>query len=498
MAMTHSIFVFLVMTLSETQGSMQDAKSAQISSTGRVFDAKPHSFSSRTMRDAREKEGGISALLEVDGSMRMDENSWTSPGAFDRYKQMYHRTYPIGSEEHDMREALFNQRVAEMVAHNAKGESWRLGVNQFTDWTQNERKRLLGYKRSAARSEEVVSASLLDEGSSVNTTSHHKTCLKRSSTCGKSAHCCSGLACGTSGKCKACTHYSKRQAVDWSSKIPGMTANIMDQGSCGSCWAIAAAGAIEAQLAQRDSKNNIRVSPEELLQCSPNPRHCGGDGGCQGSTPELAFNWAQGNKLSKLSDRSYSARDLVGTSKKRVCPSTGSDDDAASYLDSESDDDDDSEDSKAKPQITIGGFVHLPLNKASSVMQALVCVGPVVVAAAASSWFGYSGGVLTCGKDSSSLTVDHAILMVGFGKSGKDHYWKIRNSWGTDFGEDGFIRLRRHPNKEPCGKDLDMQKGVGCQDDPKVGTVCGECGVLSDTAYPVGTKLISDSDSSGL
>eukprot|EP00746_Dinoflagellata_sp_MGD_P141913 gnl/MRDRNA2_/MRDRNA2_74930_c0_seq1.p1 gnl/MRDRNA2_/MRDRNA2_74930_c0~~gnl/MRDRNA2_/MRDRNA2_74930_c0_seq1.p1 ORF type:complete len:527 (-),score=101.67 gnl/MRDRNA2_/MRDRNA2_74930_c0_seq1:15-1502(-) len=495
--MTHPLFVFLVMTLPEIQASMQDAasnaKSAHISATGRVYDAKPHSFSSRTMRDAREKDGGVSALLdssasallEVSGSM--DENSWTAPGAFALYKQRYHRTYLDGSEEHDMREALFNQRVAEMVEHNAKGESWRQAVNQFTDWTPEERQKLLGYKRSAARSEEVVSASLLDQGSSVNSTSPHKSCLRKAATCGKSAHCCSGLACGTSGKCKACSHYSKRQSVDWSHKIRGATTNIMDQGSCGSCWAIAAAGAIEAQLAQRDPNNAIRVSPEEMLQCSPNPRHCGGDGGCQGSTPELGFDWAQRNQLSKLEDRAYSARDLYGTDKKRVCPAAG-EDDTASYLDSD-------DDSEAKARITISGFVHLPLNKAESVLQALVCVGPVVVAAAASSWFGYGGGVLTCGKDSGSLTVDHAILMVGFGKQGHDYYWKIRNSWGTDFGEDGFIRLRRHPSGEPCGKDMDMQKGVGCQDEPKEGTVCGECGVLSDTAYPVGTKL---SDSSGV
>merc|ERR1719159_105903 len=103
------------------------------------------------------------------------------------YKKYYGRTYPDGSEEHNMRESLFNQRVAEMKTHNAKGASWRMGVNQFTDWTPEERKRLLGYKRSSTRSEEVVSASLLDEGSGVNSTSSHKPCLKKASTCGKSA-----------------------------------------------------------------------------------------------------------------------------------------------------------------------------------------------------------------------------------------------------------------------------------------------------------------------
>lgn len=475
MVLARSCFLFLVMTQSGVEANMLETNSAQISATGRISPAKPHSYAPKTMRDAREKDDETSVLLE---------DPWTGPGAFSRFKQKYGRTYPDGSEEHDMRESLFNQRIAEMKAHNARGESWRKGVNQFTDWTAEERQKLLGYRRSPQRSEEVVAASLLDEGSTMNSTSHHKTCLKKSDTCGKSGHCCSGLACGAKGSCTACAHYSKRQAVDWSQHIKDATSHIVDQGSCGSCWAIAAAGAIEAQLAQQDPTRYVRVSPEEILQCSPNPRHCGGDGGCQGSTPELAFAWAQKNKLSRIEDQPYSARDLAQTGKKSLCPrsshSSGDDDMSSSYLDT---------DSEARTKITINGFVRLPTNKGEALMQALVCVGPVVVAAAASSWFGYSGGVLTCGKDSGSLTVDHAILMVGFGKHRHEHYWKIRNSWGTDFGEDGFIRLRRHPGKEPCGKDLDMQKGVGCQDEPKVGTVCGECGVLSDTAYPVGAKI---------
>jgi len=111
----------------------------------------------------------------------------------------------------------------------------------------------------------------------------------------------------------------------------------------------------------------------------------------------------------------------------------------------------------------------------------------------ASQWSLYMSGVFdSCAKEP---VVDHAVLLVGYGIDTPTGlaFWKIRNSWGYDFGEQGFLRLRRHAplGDEPCGWDYDPQKGNGCKGGPSKIWVCGECGVLSDVVYPVGTKVMA-------
>jgi len=63
--------------------------------------------------------------------------------------------------------------------------------------------------------------------------------------------------------------------------------------------------------------------------------------------------------------------------------------------------------------------------------------GPLSVCLDASSWNSYTGGIMSvCGK-----SVDHCVQAVGVDASSSSPYWKVRNSWGTSWGESGFIRL---------------------------------------------------------
>merc|ERR1712050_234393 len=81
---------------------------------------------------------------------------------------------------------------------------------------------------------------------------------------------------------------------------------------------------------------------------------------------------------------------------------------------------------------------------------------PVSVASEAdqSAFQRYSGGVLTsgCGQQ-----LDHGVTVVGYGEENGTPYWKIKNSWGTSFGEGGYIRVGRQGN---------------------------QCGVTNDASYP--------------
>lgn len=88
--------------------------------------------------------------------------------------------------------------------------------------------------------------------------------------------------------------------------------------------------------------------------------------------------------------------------------------------------------------------------KESSMMKALVNRGPVAVAMDASSktFYFYSSGVY---QDNECSTKDftHAMLVVGYGSSEGENYWLVKNSWGTSWGEEGYIRVARGYNT--CG-----------------------------------------------
>merc|ERR1712087_258118 len=102
---------------------------------------------------------------------------------------------------------------------------------------------------------------------------------------------------------------------------------------------------------------------------------------------------------------------------------------------------------------------------AASLEAALAQNGPVSIAIEADqkSFQFYSSGVLEgrCGK-----RLDHGVLLVGYGYDGDAAmgYWKVKNSWGNGWGEDGYVRICRDCNKN--GED-------------------GECGILMDPSYPV-------------
>lgn len=89
------------------------------------------------------------------------------------------------------------------------------------------------------------------------------------------------------------------------------------------------------------------------------------------------------------------------------------------------------------------------------------------------------------------MDVNHAVVMVGYGTDEQyGDYWLIRNSWGTHFGENGYIRLKREP-EAICGTDYTPVDGTACAGQVFNTTVCGQCAVLFDSAYPINVRVIN-------
>jgi len=143
----------------------------------------------------------------------------------------------------------------------------------------------------------------------------------------------------------------------------------------------------------------------------------------------------------------------------------------------------------ASPAASFGmtSWERLPENKYEPLLEALQD-GPVGVSVSASTWFSYSSGIFDkCDRDA---VIDHAVLLIGYGQEGNGaKYWLVKNSWGVEWGESGFMRLlRREDEGDHCGIDHQPELGSGCDGGPSEVTVCGTCGILYDTVVPHFTR----------
>jgi cathepsin L len=346
--------------------------------------------------------------------------------SFESFVELHGRTYQKGSAEFEQRQALYDQRKADAELHNSlPGRLWTAGVNKLWDWTEPELQTLRGWDGS------------MRPGDGSRAVRKHTTFLQSDAELPKEKI--------------------------WSNLA--MAQRIRNQGDCGSCWAIATASVLEAHY--EIYKGSPRTfSAQQIVACTPNPRHCGGDGGCKGATAELAMDWVLKNGCPEDSDSSSGG----------VC-STGSPTLAMAQILS-----DRNAASAAAVSLGMTGWETLPKNQYDPLARALAERGPVAVSVAADAWFNYESGIFNnCGKDA---IIDHAVVALGYGEEAGHKYWVIQNSWGQDWGENGHIRLQRHDGDEYCGMNNDPQKGVACEGETQPVPVCGMCGVLFDSVVP--------------
>merc|ERR1712232_1469090 len=135
---------------------------------------------------------------------------------------------------------------------------------------------------------------------------------------------------------------------------------VKNQGGCGSCWSFSATETVESAYAIATGKL-LTLAPQYYVNCVKNPNECGGTGGCQGATMELAFNLTAQTGIPLESDLPYR-----GMNEK--CSTT-------------------------KPAVKVTGYVKNPVNDAAALETAVAQKGPISITVAANPWQLYGGGV---------------------------------------------------------------------------------------------------------
>ncbi|VEL24902.1 unnamed protein product, partial [Protopolystoma xenopodis] len=212
------------------------------------------------------------------------------------------------------------------------------------------------------------------------------------------------------------------ESVDWRSA--GAVTPIKDQGRCGSCWAFSSTGALEGQHF-RKTGILAGLSEQQLVDCSS----AYGNMGCQGGLMDKAFQYVKDNN---------------GIDDEKSYPyesgKTGEASDVCKF-----------EEQFVAAKVT--GFVDLPSKDERKLKEAVANVGPISIAINSGllSFPHYKHGIYDdpdCQGDPTDL--DHGVLLVGYGSENGTDYWLIKNSWGTSWGEDGFVRIRRD-HRNLCG-----------------------------------------------
>ncbi|RYG59320.1 hypothetical protein EON64_20355, partial [archaeon] len=190
--------------------------------------------------------------------------------------------------------------------------------------------------------------------------------------------------------------------------------------------------------------------------------------GCMGSTAELAFEYVTGSG-GLVQEFQYGYTSYNGS--QSACKINN-------------------QVSASAAVATINGYVHLPNNNYTVVMNALATVGPVAINVDATTWAAYNNGIYE-GCNPTELDINHVVVLVGYGEENGKKFYTVRNSWSPNWGENGYIRLARYDTDDTnCAIDNYPQDGVACDGEDQPIKVCGQCGAIYDTAYPLNAKAL--------
>jgi len=205
-------------------------------------------------------------------------------------------------------------------------------------------------------------------------------------------------------------------SFDW--RIKGAVTPVKDQGQCGSCWAFSVTENVESMwiLSGKATNSTLNLAPQQIVDCDTS------DDGCDGGDPPTAYDYIiSAGGLEPAVDYPYTAVD--GNCNFQA------------------------QDVQAK----ISNWQYATELYSETTLQSnLVSWGPLSICVDAANWQDYASGVLTWEECAWINELDHCVQLVGYQtQTPLGDYWLVRNSWGLDWGVNGYIWLEM--GYDTCG-----------------------------------------------
>lgn len=353
----------------------------------------------------------------------------TLPHRFDEWL----KKFEIRIDNEDHRKYLLtnwieNDKYIDMM--NEGNNTFVLAHNQFSGMDENEFSDYLGYSTNLMESRREQIKHRIDN---IRNKIDDVKCLTGCVNNYNKEHKLETINCVKDCLANDETEVVLAETVNWVEN--GAVTPVKNQGQCGSCWSFSTTGALEG--AYYNTYGKLKSFSEQQLVSCDNFQNGGRDHGCNGGLMDNAFNWIDKNGgLCLEADYPYTSGD---TKSAGTCETGCS-------VDSRSD---------------VKSFVDVTPKSDSAMMTALN-KQPVSIAIQADQkdFQLYKSGVFT---GSCGTKLDHGVLVVGYGTVDGNDYYLVKNSWGTTWGDNGYIKL---------GRGDQYNNGEG------------QCGMLMQGSYP--------------
>eukprot|EP00057_Strongylocentrotus_purpuratus_P035252 XP_798313.2 PREDICTED: cathepsin O [Strongylocentrotus purpuratus] len=191
---------------------------------------------------------------------------------------------------------------------------------------------------------------------------------------------------------------------------PPVVTPVKNQKSCGACWAFSVVETMETQIALK-TKRLTQLSAQELVDCGT----AAGDGGCRGGIPCKTLDWLNRTKTSLVPESTYPY-----IAKKGDCRIN--------------------KNSTLNAVVTNFSCGNYAADEEHVMPAMLYNQGPLSISVDAESWQYYLGGIIQ--YHCTPTYLNHAVQIVGFDMSGDIPFYNVRNSWGVNWGIDGYLKIK--------------------------------------------------------